>query len=59
MEIQTFFDIAAGILQGDPLASYLFITCLDYILRMSIDRIKENGFALKNQEADDTSHKLL
>ena len=27
-----FFDIVAGILQGDTLALYLFIICLDYIL---------------------------
>ena len=28
------------------LAPYLFIICLDYILRTSIDKIKENGFEL-------------
>ena len=38
------FDI--GVLQGDALAPYLFIICLDYVLRTSIDRIKENGFEL-------------
>ena len=31
-----FFDIVAGVLQGDTLAPYLFIICLDYM--------KENGF---------------
>ena len=25
-----YFDIVAGVLQGDTLASYLFIICLDY-----------------------------
>ena len=27
-----YFDIVAGVLQGDSLASYLFIICLDYVL---------------------------
>ena len=39
-----YFDIVAGVLQGDSLAPYLFIICLDYVLRTSIDKIKENGF---------------
>ena len=42
-----FFDIVAGVLQGDTLAPYLFIICLDYVLTTSIDLIKENGFTLK------------
>ena len=41
-----YFDIIAGVLQGDTLAPYLFIICLDYVLRRSIDKIKENGFEL-------------
>ena len=40
-----YFDIVAGILQGDSLAPYLFIICLDYVLRTSINKIKENGFS--------------
>ena len=48
-----FFNIVAGILQGDTLAPYLFILCLDYALRTSIDLRKENGFTLKRQKADD------
>ena len=32
-----FFDITTGVLQGDTLAPYLFIICLDYIMRTSID----------------------
>ena len=39
-----YFDIAACVLQGDTLPPYLFIICLDYELRTSIDKIKENGF---------------
>ena len=42
-----YFDIVAGVLQGDTLAPYLFIICLDYVLRTSIDKIKENGFELR------------
>ena len=38
-----YLDIVAGVLQGDTLAPYLFIICLDYVLRTMIDRIKENG----------------
>ena len=36
-----YFDIVAGVLQGDTLAPYLFIICLDYVLRTSIDKIRE------------------
>ena len=32
--------------QRETLASYLFIICLDYMLRTSIDKIRENGFKL-------------
>ena len=41
-----YFDIVAGVLQGDTLAPYLFIICLDYVLRTYIDKINENGFKL-------------
>ena len=33
-------------LQGDTLAPYVFIIFLDYVLRTSIDNIRENGFEL-------------
>ena len=42
-----FFDILAGFMQGDALALYLFIIWLDYVIRMSINLMKENGFTLK------------
>ena len=41
-----YFNIVAGELQGDTVAPYLFIICLDDVLRMSIDKMKENGFKL-------------
>ena len=39
-----YFDIVTGVLQGDMKAPYLFIICQDYVLRTSIDKIKENDF---------------
>ena len=51
-----YFDIVAGVLQGDTLAPYLFIICLDYVLRTSIDKIRENGFELR-KEAKGTPQK--
>ena len=41
-EYTEYFDIVAGVLQGDKLAPYLFIIGLDYVLRTSIDKIREN-----------------
>ena len=46
-----YFDIVAGVLQGDTLAPYLFIICLDYVVRTSIDKIKENGFELTKKRS--------
>ena len=46
-----YFDIVAGVLQGDTLAPYLFIICLDYVLRKSIDKIRENGFELTKKRS--------
>ena len=40
-----------GVLQGDTLAPYLFIICLDYVLRTSIDKIRENGFELTKKRS--------
>ena len=41
-----FFQVLAGVLQGDTLAPYLFIIVLDYVLRTSIDENSELGFTL-------------
>ena len=46
-----YFDIVAEVLQGDTLAPYLFIICLDYVLRTSIDKIRENGFELTKKRS--------
>ena len=45
-----FFDIVARVLQGDILAPYLFLLCLDYVLRTSINLLKENGFTLRKSK---------
>ena len=37
--------------QDLQLAPYLFIICLDYVLRTSIDSIKENGFKLAKEKS--------
>ena len=41
-----FFQVLAGVLQGDTLAPYLFVIVLDYVLRTSIDENSELGFTL-------------
>ena len=46
-----YFDIVAGVLQGDTLAPYFFIICLDYVLRTSIDKIRENGFEMTKKRS--------
>ena len=46
-----YFDIVAGVLQGDTLTPCLFIICLEYVLRTSIDKIKENGFELTKKRS--------
>ena len=46
-----YFDIIAGVLQENTLSPYLFIICLDYELRTSIDKIKENGFELTKKRS--------
>ena len=45
-----YFNIVAGVLQGDTPAPYLFI-CLDYVLRTSIDKIRENSFELTKKRS--------
>ena len=43
-----YFNIIAGVLQGDTLVPYLFIIC---VLRMSIDLMKENDFMLAKERS--------
>ncbi len=46
-----YFVIVAGVLQGDTLAPYLFTICLGYVLRTSIDLMKENSFKLARERS--------
>ena len=51
-----FFEISAGVLQGDTEAPYLFIIYRDNVLRTLIDIIKENGFTRSRQETITDTH---
>ena len=44
-----FFTTNAGVLQGDPLAPFLFIICLDFALRKAIDQ--SDGITLKSRRS--------
>ena len=46
-----YFDIVAGVLQWKTLAPYLIIISLDYVLRISEEKIKENGFELTQKRS--------
>ena len=46
-----YFDIVADVLQGDTVVPNLFIICLGYVLRMSIDLMKENNFKLARERS--------
>ncbi len=41
-----FFDSVTGVLQGDTMAHILLIIYQDYVLLLSTDLMKENGFTL-------------
>ena len=42
----SFFDITAGVLQGDTLTPFLSVITLDYVLRTSLDKHHQLGFTL-------------
>ena len=46
-----FFEILAGVLQGDTLAPFLFIVALDYSLRMATTNAEETGFLITPQRS--------
>ena len=41
-----FINIAGGVLQGDTLAHFLFIICLDYVFKKALYRNNDIGFTL-------------
>ena len=45
-----FFKITNGVLQGDTIAPCLFIICLDYVLRKSIDCNTELGLKITERK---------
>ena len=48
---EDFFDIVAGVLQGDTLAPCRFIICLDYVLKTFIHKMGDNGFKLAKERS--------
>ena len=46
-----FFDSLAGVLQGDTLAPFLFVICLDYVLRTSVDNNSNLGLTLTDSNS--------
>ena len=45
-----FLNITAGVLQGDTLAPFICIICLDYVLRKALDKNLDLGFTLTKQK---------
>ena len=46
-----FINITGIVLQGDTLVPFLFIICLDYVLKMSLDRDNVLGFTLSEKKS--------
>ena len=47
----SFFQIHAGVLQGDTLAPYLFIIAVDYAMRTAISNSDDCGFTLEKAKS--------
>ena len=52
-----FITITGGVLQGDTLAPFLFKICLDYVLKMTLDR--DNVLALTLSERKSRRHPAI
>ena len=46
-----FFEIVAGVLQGDTFASYLFIIVVDYCMRLVIEKHLDSGFTITPEKS--------
>ena len=44
-----YFEITTGVLQGDTLAPFLFVICIDYVLIKALDDNKHLGLTIKNE----------
>lgn len=53
------FTTTTGILQGDTLAPYLFVIVVDYILRQSVDHLKDLGLDVKPHKTSRDRTKYL
>ena len=49
----------ASVLQGDTLTPYFFIIYLDYALKMSVEKMKDNSFNLAKERNRRYPHKQL
>ena len=54
-----YFDIVAGVLQGDTLAQYLFIICLDYVFRHRLTKSKRMASNWRRKEVEGTPQQQL
>ena len=54
-----YVDIVTGVLQGYTLTPYLFILCLDYMIKTSIDLIKETIFKLTKERSRRYSAQII
>ena len=54
-----YFDVLAGVLQGDTLAPYLFIICLDCVLVRLLIEWNISVSSWQRKEVEDIPHKLL
>ena len=46
-----FFEILAGVVQGDTLAPYLFLIALDYVMRQAAGNESNQGFTLDRSQS--------
>ena len=52
-----FINILGGVLQGDTLAPFLFIVCLEYVFNKALDQNNDLGFTLIEKEQNISSDK--
>ena len=45
----SYFEILAGVLQGDTLAQFIFIITFDYVIRTATEQHESLGFTIKER----------